>query len=169
MTDVDNESEVDRARFEIDVNDEVTLSRGDLLAHAEHGAMVVDQITISAIGKRARLRCEERTDGMSIELSEEEIRETWGDTLGSDPFEVQPETPRYSNEFASKDDEVEISIEVTGPEDRAEPVMAHLHDQTISVLRAFENGIPPEETEGTYEFDWEAILADAGGDADGGE
>lgn len=151
------------AEFSIEVNDDVTLSRDDTVSHADHGPMTVAQITISAFGKRARLESQMREDRMSIELSEEDLQDAWGETIASDPFELRDgDTVTHSKEFASKDDEIEVSIEVSAPEDDADPVMAHLHDQTVRVLKAVENQQPPEESEGVYEIDWQAIFAEEG-------
>jgi hypothetical protein len=152
-------SDTDVDKFEIAVTDDVTLARDDMVAHKEHGPMVVDRITISAIGKRARLQSEAREDRMSIELSADELREQWGERIGSDPFEIHDEnTAQYSKAFSSKDQEIKIDIEVSGPEDRAEPIMAHLDDSAIRALQAFEEEQPPSECEGRYEIDWENIF-----------
>ena len=145
--------------FSIEVNDDVTLSRDDTVQHADHGPMVVDQVTVSALGKRARLESQMREDRMSIQLSEEDLKEAWGETIASDPFELRDgDTVTHSKEFSSKDDEIEVSIKVSGPEDDADPVMAHLHDQTVRVLQGLENGQAPSESEGVYKIDWDAIL-----------
>jgi len=152
-----------QSKFEIEVNDETTLRRDDTVAHKEHGPMHVEQITISAVNKRARLGAELREDGMSIELTEEEIQDAWGETLAADPFELRNDGhATYTNEFSSKDGKVEISLEVSGPEDNSEPVMAHLHDQSTRVLQALENREPPEDCEGMYDIDWESILSEEG-------
>lgn len=155
-----------QSKFQIEVGDGSTLERDDPVAHSQHGPMTVERITISAVGKRARLQSELREDRMSIELTEEEIQEQWGETLAADPFEFDNKTTRYKNEFSSKDDEIEVTLEVSGPEDDAEPVMAHLHDQTIRVLQAMESGLMPSDCEGAFDIDWEAILAEEGEDSE---
>jgi hypothetical protein len=92
-------------------------------------------------------------------MTKEEIRDEWNETIATDPAKLHdPNTARYSKALASKDDTIEIEIEVYGPEEDAEPVMAHLDDQAVRVLQALENGHPPEESEGKYTIDWEAIL-----------
>ncbi|MFW5900485.1 MAG: hypothetical protein ACOCTH_01755 [Halodesulfurarchaeum sp.] len=148
------------SRFQIEVDEETTLRRNDTVAHAEYGPMHVDQISISAHGKRARLQAELREDRMSIELTEEEIQDGWGETLALDPFDLDDGKTRYKKEFASKDDEIEVTLKAAGPENDVQPVMAHLHDQTIRVLQAVENQQPPEECEGMYDIDWEAIFTE---------
>lgn len=146
--------------FQIEVGEETTLRRDDTVAHAEYGPMHVDQITISPHSKRARLMAELREDRMSIELTEEEIQDGWGETLAADPFELDDGKTRYKKEFASKDDEIEVTIKAAGSEDDVQPVMAHLHDQVIRVLHAMENQRPPEECEGMYDIEWNAIFAE---------
>jgi len=148
------------SKFQIEVDGETTLRRDDTVAHAEYGPMHVDQITISALGKRARLAADLREDGMSIELTEEEIQEQWGEMLALDPFALDDGKTRYKKEFASKDDEIEVTIKAAGPEDDVEPVMAHLHDQIVRVLQAVEDQKPPEECEGMYDIDWQAIFSE---------
>lgn len=151
---------VNKDRFQIEVNDEVTLARDDLVAHIDHGPMHVEQISVGPSTKYARIKSDTREDGMSIELSGDQIRDQWGKTIASDPFELRDDSARYENSFTSKDDKISIDIEVSGPEDEAEPVMAHLHDQTVRVLQAFENGEPPKECHGAFTIDWGSILSD---------
>lgn len=155
-----------KSRFAIDVTDEITLSRDDTIAHVEHGPMHVEQITISATGtKRARLGAELREDRMSIELTDEEIRDRWGEVLALDPFALDDGRARYSKSFASSDDEIEVTVKVSGPEADAQPVMAHLDDQANRVLEAIETEQPPEECQGRYNIDWPAIFGTGDGDA----
>jgi hypothetical protein len=148
------------SKFKIEVDEETTLRRDDTVAHAEYGPMHVDQISISAHGKRARLESELREDRMSIELTEEDIQEAWGETLALDPFELDDGKTRYKKEFASKDGEIEVTLKAAGPEDDTQPVMAHLHDQVVRVLEGVENQQPPEECEGVYDIDWDAIFSE---------
>lgn len=148
------------SKFKIEVDEETTLRRDDTIAHAEYGPMHVDQITISAHGKRARLMAELREDRLSIELTEEEIQGRWGETLAADPLKLDDGKTRYQKEFASKDDEIEVTLKAAGPEDDVQPVMAHLHDQAVCVLQAMESQKPPEECEGMYNIDWESILSE---------
>lgn len=154
----ENMSEI-KSKFKIEADEDTTLRRNDTVAHVEYGPMHVDQISISAHGKRARLMAELREDGMSIQLTEEEIQDAWGETLALDPFELDDGKTRYKKEFASKDAEIEITIKAAGPEDDTQPVMAHLHDQVIRVLQAVENQEPPEECEGMYDIDWDTIFS----------
>lgn len=149
-----------QSKFEIEVDDETTLQRDDTVAHVEHGPMYVEQISISASAKRARLKAELSEDGMSIELTGDEIRERWGKTLAATPMELHDGKTRYEKSFASRDDEIEITIKAAGPEDDVQPVMAHLDDQAVRALQAMEDELPPEECEGRYQIDWEAIFAE---------
>lgn len=156
-----SETSVDKERFQIEVTDEVALGRNSTVEHAKWGPLEVDQVTISAHGKRARLKSPMREDGLSIELSGDEIREQWGETIAADPFELREgDVTSYTQDFSSTDEELQATIEVSGPEDRAEPVMAHLQDQTTRVLQAMEDQKPPEECDGRYDIDWGGIFAD---------
>jgi len=147
------------SKFKIEVDEDTTLRRNDTVAHVEYGPMHVDQISISAHGKRVRLGSELREDRMSIELTEEDIQEEWGETLALDPFELDDGKTRYKKEFTSKDGEIEVALKAAGPEDDAQPIMTHLHDQVIRVLEAVENHQPPSECEGIYDIDWDAIFS----------
>lgn len=149
-----------QSRFEIEIDEEISIGRDDIVAHSEHGPMVVDRITIGTHGKRARLMAELREDRMSVELTGDEIREAWGETLALDPFELTDVKTKFSQDLASKDGEIEITLKVAGPEEDAEPVMAHLHDQAVRVLGAIENQKPPEECDGSFNINWDGIFSE---------
>lgn len=157
---MNSNTETQHERFQIEIDDETTLRRDDTLAHKKYGPMHVAGITISAFGKRARLQADMREDGLSIEMTEEEMQEAWGETLASTPMALDDGKTWYEKNFASKDDEIKVTLEAEGPEDDVQPVMAHLHDQTIRVLQAMENEKPPEDCEGMYEIDWDGIFAE---------
>ncbi len=157
---------VSKERFQIEVNDEVTLSRNSMVEHADHGAMTVDQISVGANYKRARLKSQMREDGLSIELTGEEIREQWGDTIAADPFELREDGhASYEKYFSSSDERLQIEISVSGPKERAEPAMAHLDDQVYRVLEALEERKLPENCEGRFDIDWETIFEKVHGGA----
>jgi hypothetical protein len=157
----DSSDDFDMSRFDVEVTDEVTLSKRDTVEHAEYGPMSVDQVSIGPTHKRIRLQSQIREDGLSIELTDDELRDAWGETIHTDPMEVHDRgTASYSKSFESEDEGIEISIEVSGPKDGAEPAMAHLHDQTVRVLKAVEDETTPAETEGVYEIDWESVHAE---------
>jgi hypothetical protein len=128
----------EQSKFKIKLDDGTALPRDSLVAHVKYGPMRVDQITVSATSKRARLKAEGRQDGLSIELTAAELREQWGDTVANDRSELRDGPTRYENEFASDDDAIAVTISVSGPEPRAGPVMAHLHDQTSACSRLTE-------------------------------
>lgn len=161
----DNSDDFDMSRFDVEVTDETTLSKRDTVEHADHGPMSVEQVSIGPTYKRIRLQSQIREDGLSIELTEDELRDAWGEKIHTDPMEVHDAgTVSYSKALASKDDAIEISIEVSGPEDNAEPVMAHLDDQAVRALKAMEHEKAPEDCEGKYEIDWERIHSEEGAD-----
>lgn len=146
-------------RFTVELPDGGVLSSGDGVEHREWGPMEVEKVSISAVGKRVRLKSVMRKDGLSIGLTEDELCEEWGETVAADPTELYDGgATTYEHNFGSKDGEVQITISVAGPEDRAEPVAAHLDDQAVRVLQAFENGRPPEEMGGKYRIDWGSVF-----------
>jgi len=162
---VEQDEEFDMSRFDVEVTDEVTLSKRDTVEHADHGPMSVDQVSIGPTFKRIRLQSQIREDGLSIELTEDELRDAWGETIHIDPMQVHDAgTASFSKEFSSRDDAIDISIEVSGPQDDAEPVMAHLDDQAVRVLQAMEKKTAPEECDGRYNIDWEGVHSDGDDD-----
>jgi hypothetical protein len=87
--------------------------------------------------------------------------------------EVQPPTVElreegttsYQKDFSSTDGEVQVTLSVSGPEDRAEPAMAFLDDRVYRVLEALEERKPPEECDGRYDIDWDAVFEKVHGGA----
>lgn len=143
-------------KFSIEVPDGEPLTRDDTVEHCEYGPMHVDSITVGTFRKNITLISELGPE--ALRMSGDDLREKWGDTIHADPAELRDGKTRYTKDFASEDGEVELTIEAAGPEDRTQPVMAHLHDQAVRVLKATEEHTPPAECEGVYEIDWGRIF-----------
>lgn len=153
-------------KFEIEVNDEVTLARDSMIYHAEHGPMRVDSIIVSGHGNRAELKSEAGPVG--LELSGDEIREQWGETMGDDPFDIHDAgSARFENrEITVEGSDIEVTIRTEGPEQQAEVAHNHAIDQIVSGLQAVRDGTEPSECEGApFEIDWKTAL-DNGGDGE---
>ena len=148
-----------QSRFEIEIDEETAISRDDMVEHVEHGPMFVDRISVGAGYKKAHLQSDRGPVG--LELTDDQLRDEWGETVHFDPTKLYtPGHTRDENEFESTDGEVQVTISASGPEDRTEVVMCHMHDQVARVLESLEEGHPPDESKGVYKIDWEAILAD---------
>jgi hypothetical protein len=143
-------------KFRIDVPDGDPLTRNATVMHRDHGPMHVDEIRVGSSYKRVTLTADMGPE--ALQMTGEDLCEEWGETIHADPAELDDGKTRYTKEFSSTDDEIEVTIEAAGPEDRTDPVMAHLHDQVVRALRAVENHEPPAECDGVYEIDWETIF-----------
>lgn len=152
----------DDSKFQIEVDEQTSIARNDMVEHAEHGPMRVNRIAVSAIGKRARLQSE--LNPVGLELSEEELREQWGETIHCDPAEIHdPNTARFSRSgIATEGVDIEVDIETSGsPQTEAELVHMHAIDQIQRALQAVANGSEPSECEGIrINIDWEKALED---------
>ena len=157
-------SETDHA-FEIEVNDEITLSRDSTVEHAEHGPMIVDSIAIGTHTKTASFKSQ--TSPIGLELTEAQIRERWGETMHTDPFKLhEVGSARFqSTAISAEGSDIEVEISVEGPEADAETVYMHAIDQIAKGLQAVRDEKPPSECMGgDFEIDWETRFG-KGGDA----
>jgi len=148
-------------KFAVEVNEEVTLRRDSMVEHAEHGPMRVDSIRVGPHSKTVEFKSEMGPVG--LDLSAEDIREQWGETIAQDPFDLhEPGTAKISNSGISVEgSEIEVDITVSGPEDDAEMVHMHSVDQIVRALQGVRDEKPPWESEGGgYEIDWETVFED---------
>ena len=84
----DTQTTDDEEPFRISIDEETTLGIGDELDHEEWGPMEVKSIRAGRGHKTAKLSALSRPDGLTIDMSAEDMREGWGDTVHTDPEEV---------------------------------------------------------------------------------
>lgn len=151
--------------FQVEVTDEVTLSRDSMVEHVDHGPMRVSSVRVGPYEKTVELKSEMGPIG--LELSDDEIREQWGETIAQDPFELRdPGTARVTtNGISAPDSDVVVSVTTEGPQDDAEAVHTHAKDQIVRAIQAVRDEQPPEECDGAgVDIQWEKIFSDDGGD-----
>jgi hypothetical protein len=151
----------DIGKFEIELPNGEILTRDAMLEHIDYGPMYVDQITYSPHAKRVQLQSELGPQG--LELTANEVREQWGETIHDDPIELHENNPSVAFNglrLADSDLCVEVDVSVTGDdEDNVEAVAMYAKDQVVRAMQAVDQGKPPGETEGIgVEFDWDKIL-----------
>jgi len=144
-------------KFTIEIDEETTLRRDDMVEHVEHGPMYVDSIVVGPSTKTAELKSE--LGPLGLDLTAEELREQWGETVHADPFELgEPGSARFESSGISVDGSaIKVSITTHGaPQKDAECVHMHAKNQIVRGLQAVAEGQPPEECEGPgFAVDWE--------------
>lgn len=144
-------------KFAIDIEEGETLHRDDIVEHREYGPMHVSGITVGPFEKRAELKSEMGPE--ALQLSEDEVREQWGETIHFDPAELhEPGTVRLEHTGISVEGvDVEVDLMVQGaPQKDAESIDMHAVDQIVKAMQAVRNESQPDECEGAgYEIDWE--------------
>jgi hypothetical protein len=145
-------------KFAIDVPDGEPLSKGDLVEHREHGPMHINEITVGPYRKRVTLISELGPN--ALQLSDDNIREAWGETIHTDLEELYSDSMRVSREGVSVDD-LDISVDITidgSPEWAIQAVDAHVVDAAVRAMEAVRDGHPPEDSEGAIELEWDTVL-----------
>lgn len=152
-------------KFEVEIDEETTLRSDDLVEHVEYGPMVVSGIRVGPFQKTVGLKSELGPEG--LELSDEEIREQWGERLHDDPVELYEDTFRASNEGISVDGlDVEMSISTEGDQDVAELAHMHVLDEAVRALQALRDECDPNQADGAgFAVDWEGLFEGAENDA----
>lgn len=146
-------------KFEIEIDEETTLHRDHMVEHIEHGPMRVESIAVGPYHKTAKLKSE--VSPLGLELTDEQLREQWGETISDDPFELHDSgIARFENTGISVEGcDIEVDLTVNGPEKDAERVTMHAVDQIVRCLQAVSEDQPPSECEGAgYSIDWEGIF-----------
>lgn len=163
-----NTNDNDRPKFEIEIDDETTLRRGDMVDHVEHGPMQVDGILVGAHHKTAELKSE--LGPIGLDLTDDDLREQWGETLHTNPEELrEPGHARFENQGISVDGaDIEVTVTTSGqPQDDAEAAHMHAVDQVVRALQAVRDETPPADCEGAgVSLDWDTIFADEEAEAD---
>jgi hypothetical protein len=68
--------------FKVEVTEDVTIARDSFVEHVEHGSMIVDRVVNTPDGKQVELKSP--VGNLSITLSEDKLREQWGEQMGRD-------------------------------------------------------------------------------------
>lgn len=152
-------------KFEVEIDEETTLSRDDLVEHVEYGPLVVSSVQVGPFQKTVEMWSERGPEG--LKLSGDEIREQWGEKLHYDPVELYENTFRAFNEGISVDGlDVEMSISTEGDEDVAELAHVHALDEAVRAMQAIRDECDPNQTDGAgYAVDWEGVFEEDEGDA----
>lgn len=136
---------------EITINDNTTLGLGDAVEHVEYGMMAVESLSSGWGEVSAELESPVREDGLSITLSEEQIREAWGETIHTDPEVIHSPKVQFGGvSLPESEHGVEVDITVTGDDQAVvEAVAMHARDEIVRAMQAMEYGVVPEETDGS--------------------
>lgn len=149
-------------QFRLEMDDGHVIERDAMVEHIEHGPMYCDGVTVGPAGRR--ISFEGEMGPVGVTLSEEDLREAWGETMHCDPAELySPGEVRIENSGISTDDsDIEVSIETNGkPQSDAERVHLYAVDAAVRAIQAHENECDPDECEGSQiEFDWESLFDD---------
>ena len=136
-------------KFTVEVSNEHSLRRDSTVEHKEHGPMSVDSVRVGPSHKTMLLKSELGPE--ALELSGNEIRDAWGETIHVDPMELYSGETRVGTEGISIEGvDVEASMTVEGKPERAvELAYIHAKDEFVRALQAFETGAMPADCEGT--------------------
>jgi len=148
-------------KFEIEINEKITLHRGSIIEHIDHGPMRIDSILAGPHHKTADLKSELSPHG--LELTGDELREQWSETIAQDPADLHdPGTARFQNTGVSAEgSDIEVDLTVKGPEKDAETVLIHTVDQTVRAIQAVRDENPPSDCEGAgFGINWETRFED---------
>lgn len=153
------------SEFQIELPEEGALTKGDVVVHADYGPMLVDELRVGPNYKRVTLASELGPE--ALQLTGEELRDAWGETLAGDPAVLHNGETRYTHDTITIEGvNIDVSLTVEGkPEPAAEAVDAHIVDAAARGLEAIRDGKPPSECEGAYEIDWDTILDNIDRDA----
>jgi hypothetical protein len=161
MTDPDR----DVGKFEIALPDGESLRTGDTVTHAEFGPMAVENIVYAGSYKEVTLVSELGPE--ALELTGDELRGRWGETIADDPLAIQTPTVEYEGiSLPDADHALAVDLSVTGDEmDALEPLAVYTHDRIVRAMQALDRGAHPDDCEGIeIDIDWETIHDQRDGD-----
>lgn len=146
------------ATFSIEVSDEHRLRSDSTVYHREHGPMVVESVRVGPYHKEALLQSGRGPEALT--LSDDDLREAWGETIHIDPMEVQQATVEFPClRIDGLDIEVELSVSGDADFESVERIATHGRDQIVRAMQAELRESRPEYCEGTgVAVDWDAVL-----------
>jgi hypothetical protein len=154
----------DPSKFRIDVpDDNDPLERDAIVEHAEYGPLRVDSVRVGRDRKTVDFWSELGESREGVQMTADEIREAWGETIHYDPTKVHEQNPHVGfSGITAGHESIEIDIEVrgeTGDESDIECVAVHARDEAVRAIQALMNDELPEDCGGSSaSVDWPAIV-----------